>query len=381
MIYLDNAATSYPKPQRVYDEMLFCMKEFCANPGRSGHEMSMRSGRAVYETREIVSRFFNIENPMRVVFTKNATEALNIAINGVLKKGDHVITTSMEHNSVLRPLKTLERNNIIELTIVWGNYFGEIDVTDIERSIKKNTKMIICSLSSNVNGIIMPIKDIGRIAEDNKIIFLVDASQGAGSIRLDVQEIKADMVAIPGHKDLLGPQGVGALYVSEKVEITPIMQGGTGSRSESFYQPEFFPDILESGTLNTPGIVGLGFGIKFIESFGIDNIRIYKHMLIKRLYEGIENLSGIKLYSLKDMEKNSGIISFNFMGMDSAKICVMLDKMYGIASRSGLHCAPLAHETIGTKATGTVRLSVGCFNTIEEIDTTIGALKRISQGL
>ncbi|GAE90781.1 cysteine desulfurase [Acetivibrio straminisolvens JCM 21531] len=246
MIYLDNAATSYPKPQRVYDEMLFCMKEFCANPGRSGHEMSMRSGRAVYETREIVSRFFNIENPMRVVFTKNATEALNIAINGVLKKGDHVITTSMEHNSVLRPLKTLERNNIIELTIVWGNYFGEIDVTDIERSIKKNTKMIICSLSSNVNGIIMPIKDIGRIAEDNKIIFLVDASQGAGSIRLDVQEIKADMVAIPGHKDLLGPQGVGALYVSEKVEITPIMQGGTGSRSESFYQRNFFRIFLKA---------------------------------------------------------------------------------------------------------------------------------------
>jgi len=381
MIYLDNAATSYPKPDRVYDEMLLCMKEYCANPGRSGHELAIKTGRAVYETREIVSRFFNIENPMRVVFTKNATEALNLAINGVLKEGDHVITTSMEHNSVLRPLKTLERNNIIELTIVWGNYFGEIDVADIERSIKKNTKMIICSLSSNVNGIIMPVKEIGKITRERGILFLVDASQGAGSIKLDVQEINADLFAVPGHKDLLGPQGVGALYVNENVEITPIMQGGTGSRSESFYQPEIFADMLESGTLNAPGIVGLGFGIKFIESFGVDNIRIYKHMLIKRLYEGIENLNGIKLYSLKDMDKNSGIISFNFIGVDSTKVSFMLDRIYGIASRSGLHCAPLAHETIGTKATGTVRLSVGCFNTIEEIDTTIEALREISQGL
>ncbi|ODM25533.1 cysteine desulfurase [Clostridium sp. Bc-iso-3] len=381
MIYLDNAATSYPKPERVYDEMLLCMKEFCANPGRAGHELAIKSGRAVHETREIVSRFFNIGNPMRVVFTKNATEALNIAINGVLKTGDHVITTSMEHNSVLRPLKTLEKENIIELTIVRGNYFGEIDIMDIERSIKKNTKMIICSLSSNVNGIIMPIIDIGKIAEDKGILFLVDASQGAGSMKLDVQEIKADMFAFPGHKGLLGPQGIGALYVSEKVKITPIMRGGTGSRSESFYQPEIFPDMLESGTLNTPGIVGLGFGIKFIESFGIDNIRIYKHMLVKRLYEGIENLSGIKLYSLNDINKNSGIISFNFIGIDSTKVSFMLDSMCGIASRSGLHCAPLAHETIGTKASGTVRLSVGCFNTVKEIDVTIEALKRISQML
>lgn len=381
MIYLDNAATSYPKPERVYDEMLLCMMEYCANPGRGGHDLSIRSGRAVNEAREIVSGFFNIADPTRVIFTKNATEALNIAIKGVLKTGDHVITTSMEHNSVLRPLKTLEKDNIIELTVVFGNYFGEIDAMDIARSIKKNTKMIISTLSSNVNGIIMPIRDIGKIAKDNGILFLVDASQGAGSIKLDTQDIKADMLALPGHKGLLGPQGTGILYVGEEVKVNPVMLGGTGSRSESYYQPEIFPDMLESGTLNTPGIVGLGFGIKFIERFGIDNIRIYKHMLIKRLYEGIEGLNGIKLYSLKDGDKNSGIISFNFKGVDSTKVCFILNGMYSIASRSGLHCAPLAHETIGTKASGTVRLSVGCFNTIEEIDVAIESLREISQNL
>lgn len=381
MIYLDNAATSYPKPERVYDEILRCMKDYCANPGRGGHEMSIKSGRAVLETREIISRFFNIDNPMQIVFTKNATEALNIAIKGVLKNGDHVITTSMEHNSVIRPLKTLEKNNIIELTVVKGNKFGEIDPGDIRKSIKKNTKLIVSTLSSNVNGMIMPLKEFGSIAEEKGILFLVDASQGAGSIRLDVKDIKAGMMAFPGHKCLLGPQGIGGLYVSEEIKIESIMQGGTGSSSENYYQPEVFPDLLESGTLNTPGIVGLGYGIEFIESFGIDNIRIYKHMLVKRLFEGMEELKGTKIYSKPDKEKNSGIVAFNFKDVDSTEVSFVLDKVYGIASRAGLHCAPLAHETIGTKETGVVRLSVGCFNTIEEIDVTLSSLKEISQNL
>ena len=378
MIYLDNAATSYPKPERVYDEMMRCMKEYCANPGRGGHDMSIRAGRAVFEAREAVARFFNVDNPLRIVFTKNATEALNIAIKGVLQRGDHVITTSMEHNSVIRPLKVLESDDIITLTIVKGNEFGEIDPEDIRRSIKGNTKLIICTVSSNVNGIIMPLAQIGQIAEEKGIQFLVDASQGAGSTKLDVKEIRADMLAFPAHKGLLGSQGTGGLYVNEKVKVNPIMQGGTGSNSEKHHQPDFFPDLLESGTLNTPGLVGLRYGIGFIESFGIDNMRTFKHMLTKRLYEGIADLKGIKVYSKPDEEKNSGIIAFNFIDINPSKVSFILDRDYGIASRAGLHCAPLAHETIGTKTTGAVRLSVGCFNCVDEIDITISSLLEIS---
>jgi cysteine desulfurase family protein len=381
MIYLDNAATSFPKPERVYDEMIRCMKEYCANPGRGGHDMSIQSGRAVFEAREAVARFFNIDNPMQIVFTKNATEALNIAIKGVLQKGDHVVTTSMEHNSVIRPLKALESDDVITLTIVKGNEFGEIDPEDIRRSIKGNTKLIVCTLSSNVNGIIMPLAQIGRIAEEKGVLFLVDASQGAGSIKLDVKEIRADMLAFPGHKGLLGFQGTGGLYVNEKVKINPIMQGGTGSNSEKYHQPEFFPDLLESGTLNTPGLVGLKHGIGFIESFGIDNVNTYKHMLTKRLYEGIADIKGIMVYSKPDKEKNSGIIAFNFIDIESSQVSYILDKNYGIASRAGLHCAPLAHETIGTKSTGTVRLSVGCFNCVEEIDITVNSLIELSKAV
>jgi len=381
LIYLDNAATSYPKPERVYDEMIRCMTEYCANPGRGGHDMSIRSGRAVFEAREAVAKFFNIDNPMQVIFTKNATEALNIAIKGVLQKGDHVVTTSMEHNSVIRPLKVLENGDIITLTIVKGNEFGEIDPKDIRKSIKGNTKLIVCTASSNVNGMIMPLAQIGRIAEEKGVLFLVDASQGAGSIKLDVKEIHADMLAFPGHKGLLGSQGTGGLYVNNKVKIKPIMEGGTGSNSEKYYQPEIFPDMLESGTLNTPGLVSLRYGIGFIESFGIENIRIYKHMLTKRLYEGIAGLKGVKVYSKPEKEENSGIIAFNFLDIESSKVSFMLDRDYGIASRAGLHCAPLAHETIGTKSTGAVRLSVGCFNCVEEIDITVNSLFKISKAV
>ncbi|MFZ5985900.1 MAG: aminotransferase class V-fold PLP-dependent enzyme [Bacillota bacterium] len=381
MIYLDNAATSYPKPERVYDEMLKCMKEYCANSGRGGHEMSIKSGRAVLEARETISNFFNIRNSMQVVFTKNATEALNIAIKGVLKPGDHAITTSMEHNSVIRPIKTLERDNNVELTIVRGNEFGEIDPEDIRKNIKTNTKLIACTLSSNVNGIIMPVKDIGEIAFEEGILFLVDASQGAGSIKVDVDESKIDLLAFPGHKGLLGPQGTGGLFVRDKVKIEPIIHGGTGSSSENIYQPEIFPDVLESGTLNTPGIVGLGYGIEFINNFGLENISMYKHMLIKRLYEGIMELKGVKIYSRHEAEKNSGIVSFNFENVESTEVSYVLDKVYGIASRAGLHCAPLAHETLGTLNTGTIRLSVGCFNTLDEIETAVNSLKEISENL
>ncbi len=378
MIYLDNAATSYPKPEKVYDEMLKCMKEYCANPGRGGHDMSLKSGRAIMEARETIAQFFNIKDPMRLVFTKNATEALNIAIKGVLKKGDHVITTSMEHNSVIRPLKTLERDLGIELTIVKGNEFGEIDPEYIRNSIKGNTRMIVCTLSSNVNGIIMPIRDIGGIAREKGIIFLVDASQGAGTIEVDVEYMNIDMMAFPGHKALLGPQGTGGLYVADGIDVNSILQGGTGSSSENMFQPEILPDALESGTLNTPGIVGLSSGIAFINSFGLLNMKKYKNLLINKIFDGLFNINGVIIYSKKEMSNNSGIIAFNFKEIDSTEVSYVLDKAYGIASRAGLHCSPLAHQTLGTIKGGIVRISVGCFNTLEEIDTLLCALREIS---
>ncbi|MCX8130014.1 MAG: aminotransferase class V-fold PLP-dependent enzyme [Clostridia bacterium] len=381
MIYLDNAATSYPKPNRVYEEIDRCMREYCANPGRGGHAMSIASGKAVLEAREVICKFFSIKNPMQLCFTKNATESLNIAIKSCLRENIHVITTSMEHNSVIRPLKTLEKENGAEITIVKGDEYGEIDPDEVKKNIRKNTKLIALTLSSNVNGIVMPVKEIGKIARENEIIFLVDASQGAGVFNIDVEDMNIDMLAFPGHKGLLGPQGTGGLYAREGLDLKPIMQGGTGSNSENIFQPEIMPDLLESGTLNTPGIVGLGYGVDFISSFGLDNLKKYKYMLVNRFFEGLRDIRRIRIYSKNDMEKNSGIVAVNFDDIDSSEISYALDKVYGIATRPGLHCAPLAHQTLGTVNSGIVRFSVGCFNTIEEIDITLEALREISQSL
>jgi cysteine desulfurase/selenocysteine lyase len=297
MIYLDNAATSYPKPDTVYNEVERCMRDYCANPGRGGHKMSIISGRAVMKAREEVSSFFNIKNPLQLCFTKNATEAINTAIKGYVSDKMHVVTTSMEHNAVARPLKALERDGVIELTIVEANPYGEIDPESIRKSFRGNTGLVVCMFSSNVNGTIMPIKEIGKIAFENGITFLVDAAQGAGDIDIDVEGMHIDMLAFPGHKGLLGPQGTGGLYVSERIKVSPLMEGGTGSNSEYIYQPEFMPDMLESGTVNTPGIIGLGCGVEFINSIGKSYIRLFKEYLYKRLYDGIKGIRGVKLYS------------------------------------------------------------------------------------
>jgi cysteine desulfurase/selenocysteine lyase len=379
MVYLDNAATSYPKPECVYLDMERCLREYCANPGRGGHAMSIEAGKAVTEARDVICRFFNIKNPMQLAFTKNATEALNIAIKGILKPSCHVITTSMEHNSVMRPLKTLERDIGIELEQVEGNEFGEIEPDSIKKLLKSNTSLIVCSLSSNVNGIIMPVKETGRLAREAGVPFLLDASQGAGSISVDVEDQNIDLLAFPGHKGLLGPQGTGGLYVREDIRLKPIMEGGTGSNSEYAFQPEIMPDLLESGTLNTPGIVGLCSGIRYIENRGVKEIRQYKHSLVKRLIEGIRDIKSLKLYSLEDCSRNSGILAMNLGNLDSTEFCYILDKEYGIEARAGLHCAPSAHRRLGTMKRGIVRLSVGCFNNMEEIDYTIESIIRISK--
>lgn len=343
--------------------------------------MSIDSGMVVYMTRVIISKFFNFENPLQLCFTKNATEALNIALKGVLKPNTHVITTSMEHNSVLRPLKYLEKYKGVEVSIVYGNSFGEIDPDSIKKCIKSNTTLIVTTLSSNVNGTILPIEEIGKISKEYGILYLLDAAQGAGSINIDVKKMNIDLLAFPGHKGLMGPQGTGGLYINENIKINPLLHGGTGSNSKILEQPEMMPDLLESGTLNLPGIVGLNRGIDFINNFGLSNLTYYKQMLLERFYEGVMEIRGIKNYSNIRRGKNSGILAINIDDFDSSEIVDILNKQYGIAARGGFHCAPLAHETLGTGVHGIIRFSLGCFNTIEEIDYTIKTLKEICSNI
>lgn len=380
MIYMDNAATSFPKPEAVYNEMDKCLRTYCANPGRGSHTMSVASAATVITTRERIAKLLKIEDSLNISFTKNATEALNIAICGCLSPGDHVITTCMEHNSVIRPLKTLEKNRGVKLSIVGADSLGRVDPQDIRKSINKRTRLIVCTLSSNVNGIIMPVVEIGKIARDNGIMYLIDASQGLGSIDLDINRVHADMVAFPGHKGLLGPQGTGGLYVSPQIRMKPLMRGGTGSNSELLYQPEIMPDKLESGTLNTPGLAGLGAGLEFIQKNGVDKIRKKKDELTVRLFDGIRRINNIKMFSPESIEENSGIVAFNFDGVDSTEVSYQLDKQYKIECRAGLHCAPLAHSHFKTVNSGIVRLSVGCFNTNDEVDFVVQSINLIAKG-
>lgn len=378
MIYLDNAATTYPKPEQVYDSIMDCMKNYCANPGRAGHKMAMRAAREIYDARENIAKLFNIDNPMNIIFTNNATDSLNLAIKGAVKEGDHIITTSMEHNSVIRPIKSLEARGISN-TIVNCDKEGFLDVNDIKNAIKPNTKLIVTTHASNVVGTLVDIKAVGEIAKENNILYLVDASQTAGVYSIDVKDMNVDMIAAPGHKCLLGPQGTGILYIREGLSVDILKEGGTGSKSEDLFQPEIVPDRYESGTHNTPGIAGLNEGVKFILEKGIDNIRLHEEELCQYMLDKLEEVPNIKIYGTKDSKKRAAVIAINIGDMDSGEITFILDSEYDIATRSGIHCAPLAHKTLGTLEQGAVRFSLGYFNTKEEIDKAVEALKEISK--
>jgi cysteine desulfurase family protein len=377
-IYFDNAATSLPKPEAVYKVMENTMRN-CANPGRSGHRMALEAGRTIFRTRELLARLFSIKNPMQIIFTHNATDSLNLGIKGILKKGDHVITTSMEHNSVIRPLKTLEGKEIIDLTLIKGNEQGIVLVEDIEKEIRENTKMIITTHASNVVGTILPISKIGKLAKKYNIIYMVDAAQSAGVYDIDVNMYNIDILAFPGHKGLLGPQGTGGLYIKEGIELETLREGGTGSLSESLTQPLTMPDRYESGTHNTIGIAGLGAGISYILDEGIENIRKHEEMLTQHLIDGLSEIDNVIIYGTKDAKKQAAVVSINIGEADSSEISFILDNNYDIACRSGLHCASLSHKTIGTFEQGTIRLSMGYFNTIEEVNKTINAIGDISK--
>ncbi|WP_111927891.1 aminotransferase class V-fold PLP-dependent enzyme [Clostridium tertium] len=375
MIYLDNAATSFPKPSKVYEEVLNCMKNYCANPGRGSHDMAIISAMKVMETRNLICELFNIKDPFNLIFTSNATEALNIAIKGVLKNGDHVISTVIEHNSVLRPLNSMEKQGV-EITLVGVDKAGYVNPLDIKNEIKKNTKIIIINHISNVLGSIQDITSIGKIAREKEIIFMVDASQSAGVISIDVESSYIDLLAFPGHKGLLGHQGTGGLFIREGINLSNFNEGGTGSNSHFMIQPDFMPDKFESGTLNTPGIAGLCEGLKFIKRVGIDSIKKVEDELMKYFIDEIRKLSYIKIYGNNSLNERSAVVSFNIDGVDASIVGEELNE-YGIAVRTGYHCTPLIHDIIGTEYAGTVRVSLGCFNVLQDIDELLESIRKI----
>ncbi len=376
MTYFDNAATTFPKPEIVYSSTMKAMSEYGANPGRSGHKLALKINREIYNTRESLINLFHIEDPMNLIFTFNGTESLNIGIKGILNPGDHVVTTSMEHNSVLRPIKHLERFGV-ESTIVQADILGRINPEDILKAIKTNTKLIVTTHISNLTGTIMPIEEIGKIAKDKGIIYMVDAAQSAGVYEIDVNTMNIDILAFPGHKSLLGPQGTGGLYIKEGLNVEETFQGGTGSMSESLDQPDISPDRYESGTPNGPGIIGLGAGIQYINSKGMKNIRNHEEKLTQYFIEELKKISGVKIYGPCDIKQQGAVVSLNIKDYDSSEIAYILDEQYDIMVRPGMHCAPLAHKTIGTFDQGVVRFSFGPFNTMEEIEYGISSIREI----
>ncbi|HOB12339.1 MAG TPA: aminotransferase class V-fold PLP-dependent enzyme [Syntrophomonadaceae bacterium] len=376
--YMDNAATSYPKPEAVYDAVDRFNRFMGGNPGRGSSRSTLEAGSVVLQTREALAKLFNIEDSSRIAFTFNITDALNIGLKGILRPGDHVITTSMEHNAVARPLYFLSQQGV-EWTAVPCDPEGRLDPEDIRKAIKSNTRMICMLHASNLIGTIMPIEEVGKIARQENILFMVDSAQTAGILPIDVERAHIDLLAFTGHKGLLGPQGTGGLYVRPGLTVNPLRQGGTGSFSEYLEHPELMPDSLESGTLNTPGLAGLLAGIRFIEETGLDTIYQKEQALLEQLIEGLSSISGVALYGPSDLKQRTAVVAMNVEGMDCGELSLNLDYEFGIITRAGLHCAPLAHQTIGTFESGSCRLSPGFFTTAEDIDKVIKSVYQLAK--
>mgnify|MGYP001035363218 CR=1 FL=1 len=377
VIYLDNAATSWPKPRSVSEAMIECMEQYGANPGRGSHRMSVQASRILFETRVNLSRLFNIRNPNDISFALNTTAALNLAIRGFVRKGDHVILTSIEHNSVRRPIEYLKRTIGVEVTYVNADGQGCVTPKQVEEAIRPNTSLVVVNHSSNLLGTILPVAEIGEVCRKHGVKLLVDAAQSAGTLPIDVEAMSIDMLAFPGHKGLMGPQGTGGLYVHPSIELEPLMLGGTGSQSESIEQPTVRPDRYESGTQNTVGLAGLNAGVRYIQNEGVENIHNKEWQLTQRLIEGLMRIDKVAVYGPPPGSNRTAIVAFNVQGMDSAQVAHMLDRHYDIAVRAGYHCAPLAHDTAGTLEQGAVRASPGYFTTEDEIDALIHAVQDI----
>lgn len=377
MIYFDNAATTFPKPKRVGRRMKHFLERSCANPGRGGHKLSRIAGRKVTKARQNLAKFLGIEDPLRLIFTFNDTLALNMGIHGVLRPGDHVITTVYEHNSILRPLMKLSKTGV-EVSILDGNMNGEISLEQLMSMIKGNTKMVAICISSNVLGNILPVAEIGRICRETGKLLLVDGAQGVGTLPIDVEKMCIDLLAFPGHKGLYGPMGTGGLYIGERANVDDVIQGGTGTVSENIEQPDTFPDRYESGTSNAVGIWGLNAGLEFVKGKGIKNIKKHEDKLTNILIKGLSDIKGVKILG-EDMKERMPIVAFNIGDMHSTKAASILDKKYNIATRGGLHCAGLFHRMAGTIKQGAVRVSPGYFNTKEEAYKFIKAVREIAK--
>lgn len=379
-IFLDNGATSYPKPEEVYTFMDQFYRKFGVNPGRSGYDLCMETGELVEETRKMMTEFINGKDPNRLCFTYNSTDALNLIINGMLDEGDHAVTTTIEHNSVLRPLYHLYKFKGAELDHIPFDSKGFVDPDDFPKKFKKNTKLVIVNHVSNVIGTIQPIKEIGKYCKERGIPFVIDSSQSAGKIPIDIEEMNVDVVAFTGHKSLLGPTGIGGLYVREGIEIQHTRAGGTGVRSAVKTHLYEYPYRLEYGTMNTLGVAGLHAGLKWIQKQGQDNIHENEMKLTAILRDGLKDAEGVTLYCQDDLQDHISIFLFNVDGFEALNTGTILDVDYNIACRTGLHCAPLAHEQLGTaKIHGAVRFGIGPFNTEEHIKTAIEAVKEIAQ--
>jgi cysteine desulfurase family protein len=380
-IYFDNAATSWPKPPVVAEAMTHFLAEVGANPGRSGHCMAVESSRIVYAAREAVAELFNAPDPLCVVFGANVTEALNLALRGFLRPGDHVVTSSMEHNSVMRPLRALEREGL-QLTVVRCSPQGYLDPAKVEAAILPNTSMIVLNHASNVVGTLLPVAETARIARRHGLLLLVDAAQTAGAYPIDVAADGIELLAFTGHKSLYGPMGTGGLVIGERVDLTrlePLKRGGTGSRSEWEEQPDFLPDMCESGTPNTVGLAGLEAGLRWVLERGVEAIRAHETELTKRLIEGLGDIPGVTMYGGLDAVRQTATVSFNITGVEPSEAGLRLDDEYGIMCRVGLHCAPAAHKTLGTFPRGTIRFGLGAFNSPEEVDVALEAVADLAR--
>lgn len=375
MIYLDNAATTMKKPQCVIDAVVAAMSHM-GNAGRGATSAALDASRVIYDTREKLSDLFNLQNPSRVAFTCNSTESLNTAIKGILSSGDHAITTALEHNSVLRPLYDLQAKGM-ELSIVDCDENGNIDYNDFEKLIKENTKAIVCTHASNLVGNVLDVKKIGSIAKKHNLIFIVDASQSAGVFPIDMQDMNIDILCFTGHKGLLGPQGTGGICVREGIDVRPLKVGGSGVNTFSKEQPVEMPTHLEAGTLNGHAIAGLNAALDYLKEEGIDNIQKREEELMFRFYNGIKDIKDIKIFGNFE-NKRAAIVTFNVGDIDSSAFSDELSFAYDISTRAGAHCAPLMHKAMNTVEQGAVRFSFSHYNTEEEIDTAIKAVKEIA---
>ncbi len=379
IIYFDNPATSFPKPKSVIDAIVDYQVNIGSNPGRSGHELAAASGQVVYKTRKLLADLFGVRNPMHVVFCSNATDALNLAIKGFLKKGDRVITSSMEHNSTIRPLKELEKNGIISLNIMQACKSGIVSVVDLEKEITPETTAIVINHISNVNGCIQPLQMIGELCNRKGLTFIVDCAQSAGIVPVNMSKNGIHLLAFTGHKGLYGPTGTGGLIIADSFDynrIKPLKQGGTGSFSDKIIQPEFLPDCFESGTLNVAGLSGLFQGIKIVMELGFETIRNHKKDLQEYFIQRAKNEIN-RFRSFTSDSDEIGLVSFIIDGISVSEIAGRLSDEFNIMCRAGLHCAPLAHKTLSTFPEGTVRFGFGIFNTRQEIDIAVDALKKI----